>query len=104
MPNASKISPIAARKRAQSSGAISRSGSSAHVARRCDGSSSNTLSGSIPSDTIGVNVHLTVIIPTFRRAGLLERALGSVLAQDWQDWDAVVVDDGDGEGIEAARG
>jgi pterin-4a-carbinolamine dehydratase len=49
-------------------------------------------------------VHLTVIIPTFRRTGLLERALRSVLAQDWQDWDAVVVDDGDGEGIETAHG
>jgi pterin-4a-carbinolamine dehydratase len=49
-------------------------------------------------------VHLTVIIPTYRRTGLLKRALCSVLAQDWQDWDAVVVDDGDGEGIETARG
>jgi len=47
-------------------------------------------------------VHLTVIIPTCRRIGLLERALRSVLAQSWQDWDAIVVDDGDGEGIDAA--
>ena len=49
-------------------------------------------------------MHLTVIIPTYRRTGLLERALCSVLAQDWQDWDAVVVDDGDGAGIETAHG
>jgi pterin-4a-carbinolamine dehydratase/glycosyltransferase involved in cell wall biosynthesis len=49
-------------------------------------------------------VHLTVIIPTYRRTGLLERALRSVLAQDWDDWDAVVVDDGDGDGIETAQG
>ena len=47
-------------------------------------------------------MHLTVIIPTHRRPEFLARALGSVLAQDWQDWDAVVVDDGEGEGIEAA--
>jgi pterin-4a-carbinolamine dehydratase len=49
-------------------------------------------------------VHLTVIIPTCRRIGLLERALRGVLAQSWQDWDALVVDDGDGEGIDAALG
>jgi pterin-4a-carbinolamine dehydratase len=49
-------------------------------------------------------VHLTVIIPTYRRTGLLKRALCSVLAQDWQDWNVVVVDDGDGDGIETARG
>ena len=47
-------------------------------------------------------MHLTVIIPTCRRIGLLERALRGVLAQSWQDWDAIVVDDGDGEGIDAA--
>jgi len=45
-----------------------------------------------------------VIIPTCRRSGLLARALASVQAQDWPDWDAVVVDDGDGEGIELVRG
>jgi pterin-4a-carbinolamine dehydratase len=45
----------------------------------------------------------SVIIPTCRRPGLLERALGSVRAQDWGGWQAIVVDDGDGEGIEAAR-
>jgi pterin-4a-carbinolamine dehydratase len=51
-----------------------------------------------------VNVHLTVIIPTCHRPGTLSRALASVRAQDWHDWDAIVVDDGDGEGIEAALG
>jgi pterin-4a-carbinolamine dehydratase len=48
------------------------------------------------------NVHLTVIIPTRRRIGFLQRALASVVAQDWPEWEAIVVDDGDGEGIEAA--
>jgi pterin-4a-carbinolamine dehydratase len=47
-------------------------------------------------------VHLTVVIPTCRRIGFLERALRGVIAQDWRDWDAVVVDDGDAEGIDAA--
>ena len=47
-------------------------------------------------------MHLTVVIPTSRRIGLLERALRALLAQSWQDWDAIVVDDGDGEGIDAA--
>jgi pterin-4a-carbinolamine dehydratase len=44
----------------------------------------------------------SVIIPTCRRAGLLGRALRSVLAPDRPDWEAIVVDDGAGEGIEAA--
>ncbi len=46
----------------------------------------------------------SVIIPTFRRPGLLERALRSLLAQDRRDWEAVVVDDGDGEGVDLVRG
>jgi pterin-4a-carbinolamine dehydratase len=49
-------------------------------------------------------VHLTVIIPTCRRIGFLARALAGVQAQGWQDWEAIVVDDGDGEGIDAALG
>ena len=47
-------------------------------------------------------MHLTVIIPTCRRPEFLARALASVLVQDWQRWEAIVVDDGGGEGIEAA--
>lgn len=46
----------------------------------------------------------SVIIPTCRRPGLLQRALAGVRAQDRRDWEAIVVDDGDGEGIEAVRG
>ena len=44
----------------------------------------------------------SVIIPTCRRVGLLQRALAGLRAQDLGDWEAIVVDDGDGEGIEAA--
>ena len=37
--------------------------------------------------------HFTIVIPTFNRGHLLERALRSCLAQDFADWEAVVVDD-----------
>jgi len=46
----------------------------------------------------------SVIIPTCRRPGFLERALAGLRVQDRPDWEAIVVDDGDGEGIEAALG
>jgi pterin-4a-carbinolamine dehydratase len=63
-----------------------------------------TLSGSIAvSDTIGRNVLATVLIPTCRRPATLNRSLASLLAQDNPNWEAIVVDDGAGEGIEAAR-
>ncbi len=37
---------------------------------------------------------LTIFIPTYNRAGLLERALASVEQQDFRDFDVVIVDDG----------
>lgn len=37
---------------------------------------------------------VTVVLPTFDRAGLLERAVDSVLAQTHANWELVVVDDG----------
>jgi len=37
--------------------------------------------------------YFTIVIPTFNRGHLLERALRSCLAQDFADWEAIVVDD-----------
>jgi glycosyltransferase involved in cell wall biosynthesis len=37
---------------------------------------------------------VAVIIPTYNRAALLERAIASVLGQTWRDFELVVVDDG----------
>jgi hypothetical protein len=37
---------------------------------------------------------VSVVIPVFRSEQVLARALGSLLAQDEKDWEAVVVDDG----------
>ena len=37
---------------------------------------------------------VSVIVPTYNRAGLLARALQSVLAQSWTDFEVLVVDNG----------
>jgi 4a-hydroxytetrahydrobiopterin dehydratase len=48
-------------------------------------------------------VFATVVVPTRDRPERLVRALASVRAQDDAGWEAIVVDDGDGRGIAAAR-
>jgi 4a-hydroxytetrahydrobiopterin dehydratase len=45
----------------------------------------------------------SVIVPTKGRPAELARALGSLLAQDEPGWEAIVVDDGGGEGIAGAE-
>jgi len=42
----------------------------------------------------------TVILCTYQRADLIERALLSLLAQTEEDWEAVIVDDGSTDGTE----
>lgn len=44
-----------------------------------------------------MNPVVTAIVPTFRRPSLLERSLGSVLAQDYRPLELVVVDDSSGD-------
>ena len=47
-------------------------------------------------------MRISVLMPTFNRPEYLTRALTSTLAQTHSDWEALVVDDGDGRGLEAA--
>ena len=45
----------------------------------------------------------SIVIPTRGRPRLLARALAGLLRQSEPGWEAIVVDDGDGEGLEAAE-
>ena len=45
---------------------------------------------------------ISVIIPTWRRAALLGRAVESVLGQSWRPLQLIVVDDGSGDGTQDA--
>lgn len=47
-------------------------------------------------------LYASVIIPTSNRPDTLRRALGALQRQDLEAWEAIVVDDGDGEGLRAA--
>ncbi len=45
---------------------------------------------------------VSVVVPTYRRAGMLTEVVGSVLAQTYEDWELLIVDD-NGEGSEAQK-
>lgn len=46
---------------------------------------------------------VSVITPTYRRPDRLMVAIRSLLAQSYPRWEAIIVDDGDGEGLVAAQ-
>lgn len=47
---------------------------------------------------------ITIVIPTWNRQALLREAIASVVAQTYQNWELVVVDDGSSDGtVEALR-
>jgi len=41
--------------------------------------------------------YISVIIPNFNRGDLLKETLESLVMQDFQDWEAIIVDDGSGD-------
>ena len=43
-------------------------------------------------------MHVTVLIPVYNREGFIGDAIDSVVAQDYSDWDILVVDDGSTDG------
>ncbi len=47
-------------------------------------------------------IAVSVIIPTYNRAALVTEAVASVLAQSWQDFELLVVDDGGSDNTAAA--
>lgn len=47
-------------------------------------------------------MRVSVLVPTFNRPAYLTRALRSLVLQTHTDWEALVVDDGDGRGLAAA--
>lgn len=41
---------------------------------------------------------ISIVLCTFNRAGTLSEAIDSILAQTYQDWELIIVDDGSTDG------
>ncbi len=47
---------------------------------------------------------ISVVLPTYNRAAILPRAIASILAQSWRNFELLVVDDGSSDGTAALLG
>ena len=54
----------------------------------------------IPLKMIKKSPLVSIIIPSYNRAKLLEETLDSILAQTWKNWECIVVDDGSTDSTE----
>ena len=50
-----------------------------------------------PSSSVSAAPRVSVLMPTYRQAHFIRRALDSLLAQTLVDWEALIVDDGSGD-------
>src|SRR5215211_84720 len=55
----------------------------------------------MPDQIASVPPRVSIIMPTFKQARFLRRAIDSLLAQSWTDWELIVVDDGSPDDTQA---
>jgi hypothetical protein len=55
----------------------------------------------MPDRIVSVPPQVSVIMPTFKQARFLRRAIDSLLTQSWTDWELIVVDDGSPDDTQA---